>query len=573
MRIQRMLGGALLALLLLLCGNALGQEAATYTISVEVVRQDPDNPDAFIPVEGIYVAMHPSLNWDTPIYLKTDAQGKVQYTNQPQGLVNVFLPDVNNWLSAAGLVEYGTPYFWDDYIWDEQATYIALGEGNPTPSLRFILREKTNDGTGGFRAQKAYYPYHYTSQFESFMGTVQNYRPLNIYSGPQVAGAQFILSFFDETGVESVTTYYTQDGSFSTQREDALVLTTDESGQIFVDGLLPGPYLLEEITPLPGTVLPVAPYTYIWIRPDEISFLTDGSLINSPEHFSVYFNKVDEQGNMLTGGKFIIYREGLQGEREYLNYILPFSYQGAAIEEYTADINKAYVFTALGKSGHLIMDYSTYKNHPFSFFVAGLEPGFTYYLHEVEAPVGHLPLTEDIPFTQANGYQVTEQESINGKIIQVVNKRDINTTLLIKTADQGDVQEEETLPGAGFVLARLSAQGISFLTGGATVDAVPVFGEEIAVADPGTFFTGKTQADVAALANNYIHMTQAPDGILALVGLPAGDYRLLEVVTPEGYVETLTMVDFTIEKGQPHPTLQAENTLKDNTAVLRKVDK
>ncbi len=563
---------SLLCLALIFPASGEAVPIGSGSIAVTVVMDDPSSPGIMVPAAGLWVALHPALDWDKVIYTQTDTNGQITFSDLDDGLTCVYLPKKEDLVIEGLIASYDTPYFWDNLIYDEDPRFLTINAKERVRQVKYSLHAKRNDGTTSVRIQKSFYPYHYYNEGNMFSIPAQ--RDLMVFSGPQVTGVEFILarqSFLDQT-----IDYFQNDGTFSAVQDTALVFVTDENGQFLIENL-PIPtdfqtnYYLIETKPAPGAVLPE--YNNVplgWLQEGIINTQYTGALINTPGYFAAAIQKVDEEGKLLLGGEFIVYKRNAAGQEEYLAYRRPLEFSSPAISYYTSDQSKAYVF----QSSNMRFIFEN-ESTPSSFLIPGLSTGTTYYLRELTPPAGYL-IAPDLQIDESMAWVSWDSKTA----IPLINQRDMGAVKVQKVVRRyynPVVWEDRPLSSVDFVLRKTEADGYRFLVSGGNDGKTPVFGEIIPAATYMDTLAGAPQDTWTTVLCDWalqkVFTTSAKYGEFGISGLPAGQYTLMEIKTPAGYLLDWDnhQTDFEIIENQAAPELFIVNSQLPDVMVFEKI--
>ena len=295
-----------------------------------------------------------------------------------------------------------------------------------------------------------------------------------------LAGAVFILKGTNKDNQEMyVSDYPISENTWTKNQSEAYQFTTNEQGELSIESLNLGHYVLMEIE---------APQGYE-MSEKEIEFELYQTLNEQTVHYhfnipneksvgSLKIEKVekDREAHKLFGAEFLIYKT-IDNEKHYFTKDMTFS----------TDENEAYVATTSIEGIAHIEDI----------------PYGNYYLHEKKAPNGFKPLIkDDLAFTVNRDVKKVE--------LKVENERKTWPELLDSgrlEIDKRSGHEHKTkLSGAEFILKH---QDFGYFTG-----KNPLFSQDINEAK-----TVMTDAEGKAAFNT----------------VPVGDYLLIETKAPEGY--------------------------------------
>ena len=530
------------------------------TIHIKVLREDPANRGSFLPAERIWVSYKHHKVSPRVMGLFTDARGEATIENASDGLSVVYLE------FSPELFPFGQGYvFPADYVQDDQAFYVLLDNTKRSVELEFKLMlkplpEAGLQPTGGIRVQKAYFPY----PIEKAIGSTA-VMELMVYQGEAVQGAEFVVYGLDEEGnslgfwdAQSATPGFVEDIGQATR------YVSDSAGQVYVDKLPPGSYMLREVTPLPGCGIPYDGPDFgfepreAWLNTwepfhvkENVILSKHSPVINSPDAFLYGFFKV-EAGTVpplegpppegmpvwVDGAEFIVYREGADGGKEYLAYrTLPMP-GTPLLPYYTADEAEAHVFVS-GRS---------FRNLPGLVLIPGLlsyAPGtdtpVTYYLQERAAAPGYQGNPTPRPFTVTNKLEWggTERPPF------IENTRLQGSVIIQKNGDPGYYERDSDWlrypSGARFMLVKLDPANADaphqVLTGYAE-DGSAQFSDPFLMPDLDAAELEALDGILRGIVTDHQAIeveSRGPTGTAAFTGLPEGEYLAVETKLPPGY--------------------------------------
>lgn len=183
------------------------------------------------------------------------------------------------------------------------------------------------------------------------------------------------------------------------------VLVTDKNGEILINYLPVGTYMLEETKPAEGYQLPEDPwYSFTITESNSTTMAYTVSITNAKGEFNFY--KIDENGNYLTGGKFELQEYNTDNGRYETVGVKKETSDNANTNLYSIDkTSKQFTFTT--NKG-----IATFKN---------VESGKKYKIVEIEAPEGYQILDVEssnaVVEIDANGYAKNSASIINKEII------------------------------------------------------------------------------------------------------------------------------------------------------------
>ena len=537
-------------------------------VSVIVLKEDPAKPGSFVKAEGVMVAhAHPDRTDEVRRFL-SDSEGRVALTDVADGLTVVYL-ELNQWNEVEG---YAFP---EGHTLDDQAFYLQLDRNRREAEISFRLKlqqapPEGEPATGGIRLQKAYYPYPFVDS-PAHSTTLMS---LMVFEGEAVQGAEFIVYRTDDRG--EFLHYWNKDHGPVAQEAMATRYASDLNGRVLIDGLPPGPYMVREVTPLPGCGFPkegtdFGPYGQ-WgsFQLEENTVLTKHApVVNAPEGFAVTFQKLEKDpeypgevggdgpplpGRPVIGAKFVIYRL-VDGQKEYLYYRTPLGLGGPALSAFTTDRAQAEVLVS-GYYGGYSSAFLT-PGHPSTFTAAALPAKasgsglpIAYYLEEIEPAPGYLPADSPHVFTmkdavQSNGWDYEGY-------IDLFNERKPGTVLIQKAAFPlqriDPFGRMRHLAGAEFVLLQLEpleeeegqVQQRRFRVFRGTQGGAPLFSDWFTLSSD-DLGEDPSYEEVAAfvLAHDPLRVsTVAPSGTAVFeLGpeLPPGLYTIMETKWPSGF--------------------------------------
>ncbi|KAF1296733.1 hypothetical protein BAU15_08790 [Enterococcus sp. JM4C] len=347
-------------------------------------------------------------------------------------------------------------------------------------------------------------------------------------------------------------------------------LTTDDSGKIAVDNLMPGDYQFVETTAPTGYDLDATPVTFTIEKGQTESVQL--SMVNKLTPGGVILTKIDDKnGEVLQGAIFELQDQA-----------------GNAIQsDLTTDA-----------SGKIAID--------------GLAPG-DYQFVETTAPTGYdldaTPVTFTIEKGQTEAVQISMANTLTsggviltktdaksgetlqdavfdlqdqaGKVIQSGLTTDVSGKIAVDNLAPGDYQFVETQAPTGY---ELDATPVTFTIEKGQTEAVQI--AMVNQLTPGDVVLTKTdnksgealQGAVFELqdqAGKAIQSGLITDdaGQIAVDNLAPGDYQFVETQAPSGYELDATPVTFTIEKGQTAAVeVEMTNNLTPGGVTLTKTD-
>lgn len=222
--------------------------------------------------------------------------------------------------------------------------------------------------------------------------------------GIKLDGIEFKLYQSDKTtrvplNFESSNYNYDENGNLET------VLVTDSNGEILINYLPVGTYMLEETKTAEGYQLPEDPWYSFTITESNSTIMPyTVSITNAKGEFNFY--KIDENGNYLTGGKFELQEYNTENGRYETVGVKKESSDNKNTNLYSIDkTSKQYTFTT--NKG-----IATFKN---------VEAGKKYKVVEIEAPDGYQILDVEssnaVVEIDSNGYAKNSASIINKEII------------------------------------------------------------------------------------------------------------------------------------------------------------
>lgn len=567
-----------------------------FEITVLVQAPDPANPGAFLPIENMEVDLRGANQTRL-----TGPEGLTTFTANSQGtdFVSLVLPD-NPDLPP-----------WAGYRLDAHETMIVVGDKLTTyVTITLEPRDPADDGTtGGVRLHKVYYPYPFGA--ETLNNAMMNLLEL---TGPSVAGAQFIIARDDYTGIPPASAWLRDGASnndFTATPEEARKYISGEDGQVLIDGLLPGDYIVYEYSALTGEPVELLRMQTFRVTAGMITatpwYMPPTPFVNTEPSFSMLFEKRDiVAGEGLSGAEFIVYKLDENNDPQYLSYRTPPTPPSAVLPTYTPDDNQAYVFESNRLSTSQPGDPLYWMQAKGRFVVSGLEPGVPYFIREVTPPAGYTAAGADILINE--NLKIDYAGLMTGEVAPQVLPNDRVTGAQVFTKYLSNSAywnlPGDPLPGAQFMLYRANAQGGQELAvGGGTQDNQPLvfdalpfdFDTELAAfqaSRPADYDMHNVYQDFAASLNPapQVFTSRDPSGSLVIYGLPedsAGQvYYLREISAPQGVSVGLEKA-FTIVNGEvvpfpaPEPPPEGElppnpkdiiNTLLPGSLLIRKTD-
>lgn len=355
---------------------------------------------------------------------------------------------------------------------------------------------------------------------------------------------------------------------------------TNENGELILDRLLYGSYLLKEIHP---------PVGYLAGADQKIT-------IDAPYEK----DNADKPGNKVTvNNTKLVYEVQLQ----------KFGEEGNVLADAVFMLQKA------TENGIEIIRENLITNENGLIVVTGLDPG-SYRFVETKAPLGYQLLAESKGFTIEEDATVRKEVSAtnikNGsallKKVDSVNKNivlsgaefrvedEIGNIVreLVRTDKQGEAIVQNLDPGTYYFIEtkapefyQLDNTPIKFIleTGSSKSVEVEVKNtliprdvqlEKVDASNPLNKLSGATfelQYEDGTVISEH---TTNDDGLVVVKNLAPGSYQFVETVAPEGYVLDTTPLPFTVEKSSVSPAemmkLVKSNTARPGSVVIQKVD-
>lgn len=387
---------------------------------------------------------------------------------------------------------------------------------------------------------------------------------------------------------------------------------TDENGQIILEDVNPGWYIITETRPAQGMSLPSNPVTRKYLAPGENAYLTAGSVDSqTPSSGSSGTGNTASQSKVtVTSGNDYI------GE-EIPNYplnslvikktdaITSEMLEGAAFEvrKVSEDIS--------GNSGTIIGRYTTDSSG--IIVITGLEAG-AYLIEEVQAPTNYLisENSKQQAWLKADGTSVVEVTFANypygslliTKVDAVTNKPLSNAKFKVTTGDgtavgtsngvfttnsNGEILIPNLKPDSYVVTETEAPEGyvkdtepqtIQIGTDGGTykvqfqnqpIGSLVILKKDADNGNPlsGAQFKVTTSKGTVVGTNNGIFTTDS-NGSITIPNLEKGSYIVEEVKAPEGYVLEEQSKTIEIDFGKTY-TLEFTNK-KMTSLVVKKVD-
>ncbi len=384
---------------------------------------------------------------------------------------------------------------------------------------------------------------------------------------------------------------------------------TDENGQIILEDVNPGWYIITETRPAQGMSLPSNPVTRKYLAPGENAYLTAGS-VDSQTPSSGTGNTASQSKVTVTSGNDYI------GE-EIPNYplnslvikktdaITSEMLEGAAFEvrKVSEDIS--------GNSGTIIGRYTTDSSG--IIVITGLEAG-AYLIEEVQAPTNYLisENSKQQAWLKADGTSVVEVTFANypygslliTKVDAVTNKPLSNAKFKVTTGDgtavgtgngvfttdnNGEILIPNLKPDSYVVTETEAPEGyvkdtepqtIQIGTDGGTykvqfqnqpMGSLVILKKDADNGNPlsGAQFQVTTSKGAVVGTNNGIFTTDS-NGSITISNLEKGSYIVEEVKAPDGYVLEEQSKTIEIDFGKTY-TLEFTNK-KMTSLVVKKVD-
>ena len=384
---------------------------------------------------------------------------------------------------------------------------------------------------------------------------------------------------------------------------------TDENGQIILEDVNPGWYIITETKPAQGMSLPSNPVTRKYLAPGENAYLTAGSVDSQTPSLGTDNTASQSKVTVTSGNDYI-------GE-EIPNYplnslvikktdaITSEMLEGAAFEvrKVSEDIS--------GNSGTIIGRYTTDSSG--IIVITGLEAG-AYLIEEVQAPANYLisENSKQQAWLKADGTSVVEVVFRNypygslliTKVDALTNKPLSNATFQVTTGDgtvvgnsngmyttnsDGEILIPNLKPGSYVVTERIAPEGyacdtkpqtIEIGTDGATYKvhfqnqpmcSLLILKKDADNGNPlsGAQFKVTTSKGDVIGRNNGIFTTDS-NGSITISDLAKGSYIVEEVKAPDGYVLEEQSKTIALDYGKTY-TLEFTNK-KMTSLVIKKVD-
>ena len=394
---------------------------------------------------------------------------------------------------------------------------------------------------------------------------------------------------------------------------------TDENGQIILEDVNPGWYIITETRPAQGMSLPSNPVTRKYLAPGENAYITadvsGGSGSNTEANGGDSDNSSGE--NLVGTGSITITSGNDYIGEEIPNYplnslvikktdaITSEMLEGAAFEvrKVLEDIS--------GNSGTIIGRYTTDSSG--IIVITGLEAG-AYLIEEVQAPANYLisENSKQQAWLKADGTSVVEVTFANypygslliTKVDALTNKPLSNATFQVTTGDgtvvgnsngmyttnsDGEILIPNLKPGSYVVTERIAPEGyacdtkpqtIEIGTDGATYKAhfqnqpmcsLVILKKDADNGNPlsGAQFKVTTSKGDVIGRNNGIFTTDS-NGSITISDLAKGSYIVEEVKAPDGYVLEEQSKTIALDYGKTY-TLEFTNK-KMTSLVVKKID-
>lgn len=384
---------------------------------------------------------------------------------------------------------------------------------------------------------------------------------------------------------------------------------TDENGQIILEDVNPGWYIITEIRPAQGMSLPSNPVTRKYLAPGENAYLTEGN-VDSQEPSSGTGNTASQSKVTVTSGNDYI------GE-EIPNYplnslvikktdaITSEMLEGAAFEvrKVSEDIS--------GNSGTIIGRYTTDSSG--IIVITGLEAG-AYLIEEVQAPANYLisENSKQQAWLKADGTSVVEVTFANypygslliTKVDAVTNKPLSNAKFKVTTGDgtavgtgngvfttdsNGEILIPNLKPDSYVVTETEAPEGyakdtepqtVKIGTDGGTykvqfqnqpMGSLVILKKDADNGNPlsGAQFKVTTSKGSVVGTNNGIFTTDS-NGSITISYLAKDSYIVEEVKAPDGYVLEEQSKTIALDYGKTY-TLEFTNK-KMTSLVVKKID-
>lgn len=543
------------------------------SVAITVLKEDPADPSGWSPVSDMVVEVFSASEFMNYADGVTQSDGTLTLDGFHDGYHAVFLPYAD---------ESEHPVF-ATHMLDVIRFVVKLDPvtRHQEVTLRLLLKQ---EGTGGARLQAVYYPHQYN---ENLNIPIMN--SLMEYSGPNVAGIEYIIGM--EGGL-----WLMEDGTTTTDPQQAKRYITDDSGQVLVLGLAPGDYVLGELNNLPGNLV-----QRNW---DQVSFTVYentilpvdhdyGGLLYTADLHSTGVMKSGEE-NLIAGAQFVVYRLGEDGKPLFLRYETDLIPGQPVIASYTPYQEQAHVFISRVPNLPVLTIQDS-----FSFLVHGLMNHTDYYYREIAPPPGFLPLEEDeLDRIEADW---NPDELLASHII-IENERDEAAILVHKvpTVYEQNIPPDwlKTLPGTEFIVARAQfdeemIEGIEFLS---LDDAGLIYWNKLSMeafiegmpespplplTDEQYFELYKQEAAYyRSLAGGLTYKVDSTSGTVAIPDpgllsggeamLTPGMYALLEAAAHPGFRVSPDI--FEITDGSPLPILTIENGRFSKSLYVQKTN-
>ena len=384
---------------------------------------------------------------------------------------------------------------------------------------------------------------------------------------------------------------------------------TDETGQIILEDVNPGWYIITETRPAQGMSLPSNPVTRKYLAPGENAYLTAGS-VDSQTPSSGTGNTASQSKVTVTSGNDYI------GE-EIPNYPLN-SLVIKKIDAITSEMLEGAAFEVRkvsedisGNSGTIIGRYTTDSSG--IIVITGLEAG-AYLIEEVQAPTNYLisENSKQQAWLKADGTSVVEVTFANypygslliTKVDAITNKPLSNAKFKVTTGDgtavgtgngifttdsNGEILIPNLKPDSYVVTETEAPEGyvkdtepqtIQIGTDGGTykvqfqnqpMGSLVILKKDADNGNPlsGAQFQVTTSKGAVVGTNNGIFTTNS-NGSITISNLEKGSYIVEEVKAPNGYVLEEQSKTIEIDFGKTY-TLEFTNK-KMTSLVVKKVD-
>ena len=387
---------------------------------------------------------------------------------------------------------------------------------------------------------------------------------------------------------------------------------TDENGQIILEDVNPGWYIITETRPAQGMSLPSNPVTRKYLAPGENAYLTAGSVDSQTplSGSSGTGNTVSQSKVTVTSGNDYI------GE-EIPNYPLN-SLVIKKTDAITSEMLEGAVFEVRkvsedisGNSGTIIGRYTTDSSG--IIVITGLEAG-AYIIEEVQAPANYLisENSKQQAWLKADGTSVVEVTFANypygslliTKVDAVTNKPLSNAKFKVTTGDgtavgtgngvfttdsNGEILIPNLKPDSYVVTETEAPEGyvkdtepqtIQIGTDGGTykvqfqnqpIGSLVILKKDADNGNPlsGAQFKVTTSKGAVVGTNNGIFTTDS-NGYITITNLEKGSYIVEEVKAPDGYVLEEQSKTIEVDFGKTY-TLEFTNK-KMTSLVIKKVD-